>query len=255
MSDVDAVPVVRLAKGSHHRHAGKMCAMNLVSRERGDWWIVDYPENVAPALARFAHHLNDRVCTHTEVEVDLLCGSCSAAVIDVAHAMVGTADVPAELAWRWAGAVADLAALELDRDYPWVAARLRGSAGSCRGIARQIAVSVPTSISVATESRAAGVSASSALGDVLGRSDAAGTIRFAARAVAVWHEMAGSVPVATPAQVTTDAWTAAQVHSDLYANLHQVPMGAWPVVPPTWLPAPGSPMPALSVAPSLVLTS
>jgi hypothetical protein len=247
MNDVDVATVVRLAKGSHHRHTGKMCAMNLVSRERGDRLVTDYPANVAPALARFCHHLNDRVCAHSEIEVDLLCQTCSAAVIDVAHATVGTENTPAELAWRWAGAVADLAALELDQDYPWVAARLRGSAGSCREIARQIAVSVPTSISVATESRAAGQSASSALGDVLGRSDAARTIRFAARAVAVWHEMAGSVPVTTPVQVTADVWAAARVDADLYASQYQIPMGVWPVVPPTWLPAVGSL--------SLVLTS
>lgn len=246
MNDVDTVQVPRLAKGSHHRGAGKMCAMNLVSWEHGDWLITDYPVSVAPALARLCQHLNDRVCVHGAVEADLLCPPCSMGVIDVAHAMVGTGGGSAELSWRWAAAVAELAADVFRFDLPGVAAERRRAAVSCRDIARQIAETPRAGISTHTEARAAGQSASSTLGMVMARSEPARTIEFAARAVALWHELAASTPVVAEPAVQARAWTAAMAAAVQYrANVtFTAPSGVFPVhasapvsLAPMWLPS------------------
>jgi hypothetical protein len=246
MNDVDTVQVPRLAKGSHHRGAGKMCAMNLVSWEHGDHLITDYPASVAPALARLAQHLNDRVCVHGAVEADLLCPPCSMGVVDVAHAMVGTGGGTAELSWRWAAAVAELAVEVFRFEFPGLATERQRTAASCRDIARQVAETPRAGISTHTEARAAGQSASSTLGMVMARSEPARTIEFAARAVALWHELAASTPVVVEPAVQARAWTAAMEAAVQYranvtftapAGMFSAPASAPVAVSPVWLPS------------------
>lgn len=246
MDDVDTLQVPRLAKGSHHRGSGKMCAMNLRSWERGDLLITDYPADVAPALAKFCHHLNDRVCVHGEVDSELLCPPCSMAVIDVAHATVGTGSGAAELSWRWAARVAELAADDFRFDYPGVAAERQRAAESCRDIARQLAATPLSGISTHTEARAAGQAASSTLGMVMARSVPARTFAFAAQAVAVWHEMAATIPVAVEPAVQAQAWEASREAADLYrvnitfagvAGVFSAFTTTYSTMPPVWLPS------------------
>jgi hypothetical protein len=236
MDDVDVLAVPRLAKGSHHRYAGKMCAMNLLSRERGDWLITDYPAGTSPALARFCQHLNDRVCVHGTVEDDLLCPSCSTGVIDVAHATVGTDGGSAELSWRWAGAVADLAADEMVCDFSWVVAARRRTAWSCRDIARQIAETPRAAFGVSTESKAAGQSASASLGAVIAQSGPGRALGFAVEAVAVWHELAGSVPRVVDPVVQAAAWVAARAEAGR-EGMFAGSLGDVGVPGPVWLPS------------------
>ncbi len=81
---------LRLATGSHARGSGKGCAMNVVSWENGDTTITDYPACADRMLAAVVQRVNDSYCTHREA--DLLCPSCSVAVLSLAHRTVGTGD-------------------------------------------------------------------------------------------------------------------------------------------------------------------
>lgn len=79
---------LRLATGSHEAGSGKGCAMNVVSWENGDTNITDLPACSDLMLAKLVQRVNDNYCEHRDG--DLLCPSCSIAVLGLAHRTVGT---------------------------------------------------------------------------------------------------------------------------------------------------------------------
>lgn len=101
---------LRLACGSHRRHTGYACAMNVISWENGDAHITDFPVCVAKPLARMVQEVNDNYCTHSTTiigaaatsAVSLLCPPCSIDVLALAHRTVGTAeDYTVPVLWSW----------------------------------------------------------------------------------------------------------------------------------------------------------
>lgn len=83
---------LRLARGSHQAGSGRGCAMNVISWEQGDAIITDYPTSVDRVAARLVQSINDSLCRHDPHYTNGdLCPECSVTVLDLAHAVVGTA--------------------------------------------------------------------------------------------------------------------------------------------------------------------
>ncbi len=101
---------LRLAEGSHRAGSGAGCAMNVISWENGDTEITDWPTCSARPLAVMVQMLNDGICSHSSdglLRPTLLCPTCSAVVLELAHRTVGTSDATCEqMAW-WAHWCAD----------------------------------------------------------------------------------------------------------------------------------------------------
>jgi hypothetical protein len=92
VSGTEITEPLRLAVGSHVAGSGKGCAMNVISWENGDKNITDMPACSDPLLARIVQRVNDAICTHRDG--DLLCASCSLAVLELGHLTVGTGAIP-----------------------------------------------------------------------------------------------------------------------------------------------------------------
>ena len=121
----DITEPLRLATGSHKAGSGKGCAMNVISWENGDEVITDYPSCSYRPLARLVQGVNDNICTHRAG--NLLCPECSATVLELGHATVGTAGASREQEAAWTAELLD--------SPDWGVSRFDTS-GKCKAVAR-----------------------------------------------------------------------------------------------------------------------
>ena len=208
--------------------------MNVISWENGDSTITDLPACSDQMLARIVQNVNDSICTHRDG--DLLCPSCSLAVLELGHRTVGTGSLPlTDLERRqvWVRVAADQArqVLHLVRaaDRPVALAAIVAAEGwaadPCERTraaafdAAVAAVAAAADAAAAASSDAAYAAASSAAAsaaayaadaadaayDAAAAYAAAARLRLAHRAIDLFEHLTGHKPTPTDPAVTAAA--------------------------------------------------
>jgi hypothetical protein len=219
---MNTIHPLRLATGSHKAGSGKGCAMNVISWESGDTTITDMPACADRMLALVVQRVNDSVCTHRDG--DLLCPTCSVAVLDLAHRIVGTGTHPLTVLERrqvWVRVAAtearsvlhltgehrDVALAAILAAEQWAAepSFVDYAAAAAVAAARADAYAAYAARAAAAAARAARDADAAAADAYAAAPSTEGQLERAHRTIDLWYEYAGFTPDTIPAEVTEQA--------------------------------------------------